>query len=120
MIRTGEHYTVETIGQFLDRTGFGYHDVAEALVESHYDVESPVDIANDVYDPDDVDFVPAESVGELPEDEISEWLGAYNVATYKAIIATLERDDREWVHLFDGHVHDIVELFPENNGGDDE
>lgn len=104
-IRAGDHYTVETLSQFRRRLGFGADEILVALSEDP-DFERDIlqDVAGRGY----------ESVDAIPEEEAQEYLGAYNISTNRCIQAVLERDDREWIHLFDGYVHDIVELHPKS------
>jgi hypothetical protein len=104
-IRAGDHYTVETLSQFRRRLEFDADEILVALSEDpDFDREILQDLAGKGY----------ENVGAIPEEEAREYLGAYNVSHNRCIQAVLERDHREWIHLFDGHVHNLVELHPKS------
>lgn len=99
MIRTGERYTVETDEQFINRTNFSKLD---ALKASNIAI---LDEANDMAEPDEQ----FEAIKNIPQDIIDHLFAELP----DAIVATLQADDREWIHLRDGPVHQIVKLCPE-------
>lgn len=106
-ILKGDHYQVETLAQFIEYTDFTQKDVVEVLQnEGTYDF---VDTLNEEIK--DEGLEPIEGVNEMTEDEAEDLLGAFNVSAYEAIQPVLEEDWRDWVHLFDSHVHDIVEIY---------
>jgi hypothetical protein len=101
MIREGQRYTVETAEQFISRTDFTKRDAirasgvaileeAQELSQSGAELDSIDDVKQDIID---------QVFAELPS----------------PIVSTLQADHREWVHLRDGPVHQIVELYPNSN-----
>jgi hypothetical protein len=106
----GEHYVVETLSQFCERLGFDWEDIATAMrQDERYDFPDIVREANELHGGEEW-WEPVDSISEMSETDIAEFIGGHNISTNDAIIATLEQDDREWIHLFDGHVHDVVEI----------
>lgn len=109
-ILKGEHYTVETIQQFLNRTDFSLRDV---IVAVHSDDTIDVDVLEslntvraDIGEPE------IATLSDAHEGEIEEyWSAGADVGTTDAIISVLEADSRDWIHLYDGIVHDIVEVY---------
>lgn len=113
-IRKGEHYVVETLDQFTNRTTFDVWDVLRALASGEHpsaEEYEPLSALNEYRRMDGHDE--AASIDDLDKWEISEYLADRAVPTNQAIQATLKVDDREWVHLYNGTTHDIVELYPE-------
>lgn len=106
-IRQGEHYVVETLDQFVERTEFDWHDIGHAV--EHSDMAYGGDLIDEFNRLSDATVYSVEAMDEW---EIQEMIGACNIATHRAIIDTLRADDGEWVHLFDGVVNDIVKLHP--------
>lgn len=110
-ILRGEHYVVESIHQLLNRTDFTAHDVLEAVENSpEFDHDDFAREANEIHEGEER-WEHVESVHDLPQSEADEFVGAYNLTVPQVFIALLEQDDREWIHLFDGHVHDVVEVY---------
>lgn len=102
MIRSGEEYVVETAEQFIERTDFTKLD---ALLANDIAVVSAANtFGGDVGKFDTVEAIPQDIIDELFAELDS------------PIIPTLEADHREWVHLREGPVHRIVELYPKNKG----
>lgn len=108
-ILTGDHFVIETVEQFTDRTKFDTYDIARAI-EVDEKIESIVDTYDELYETGDTVPV-ADSVDDIPKDIIQEILHhELGVGSFKMILDTLEADDSEWIHLYNGTTHDIVRV----------
>ena len=104
----GEHYELQTLEQFKNRVGFSATEIAEAVSE---DRRGPDDLLAQINDAaQDWEIGPFDELGDVPDEEVHEWLIA-ECDEYEMIVATLEQDSRDWVHLYNGMNHDIVQVF---------
>ena len=102
MIRSGEVYVVEPADQFIERTDFTKLD---ALLANDIAVVSEANKSSNK----DEEF---DSVKKVPQ----EFIDVLFSELASPIVPTLEADHREWVHLREGPVHRLVELYPEEKG----
>jgi hypothetical protein len=107
-IRHGNVTHVQSKRQFLERTDFSELD----LIRGEFDEDRLIEEYNELHAGEDYFDGPIDSLEEMHEDDIDEYLS--NVSLNRPIQTLLEEDNREWVHLYDGTVHTIVELYPED------
>ncbi|RLM94393.1 hypothetical protein [Haloarcula sp. Atlit-7R] len=99
MIRTGEKYIVESPEQFVELTKFSKIDVLKAS-DTDFLKKTQGDLLKEESE--------LESVSDLPESLVNEYFNSVE----DPIQATLEADSGEWVHLYDGAIHTIINLEP--------
>ncbi|SEO99362.1 hypothetical protein SAMN05216388_102619 [Halorientalis persicus] len=111
-IRTGNHYTIETFAKFMRRLDFDVQDRFEHAPNlDHEDALKSINQGRK-----DRGKPPLDSLSDASNRELKEYLDANGLPhdVNQTIQQILEADDREWVHLYDGMVHDIIELHPED------
>jgi len=86
MIRTGTQHVIESREEFVNLTKFSKEEVLKA---------NNIEIRG--------------SISDLPESRVDELYNGLDTP----IQSTLEADSSEWIHLYDGEVHTIVELEPQ-------
>lgn len=114
-IRYGEGYVLESLDQFKRVLDVDWQEIAAAF---------PPNVQADLLDAEneiraDHGDDPVADVADVHTDTISEF--AAERGTNSVIIDVLNARDREYVHLYDGGTHRIVELHPpvdEVTGGD--
>jgi predicted aminopeptidase len=123
-ILKGETYHVEAMDQFINRSHFDWYDVLEAIEQSsHFDIGDFAREANEIHD-GDAEWEHIESVRDFPgwegEQGMRAWEAQEMLSTHgisngdpNVFIALFNQDDGDWVHLYDGVVHTIVEVYPD-------
>lgn len=118
MIRTGNVTKVTDLKEFRQRlsvewteilTTFNDSDREEILEEINhereYDDLQPVENIED-----GVEFLLEENAGFVIEEHVTSRSSTYNV-----IVDVLDARTTEYVHLYNGHHHTIIELFPRDS-----
>jgi len=114
MIRTGEVHKVETKAQFKDALDVTWDEIIPCLSEEqqeeicYYENEHRRDVdRQEISDPADAhEDILSESLDEINEHDLIE--------------TVLRTRSREYVHLYDGYIHTIVDLFPPHHHDGDE
>ncbi|RLM94291.1 hypothetical protein [Haloarcula sp. Atlit-7R] len=113
-ILTGEQFVCETIEQFFDRTSFELADVLEAIDNSDTTEMPRCDgtILEDVQDyhkqyPEEFPE-PITEYREIPREEAMEYI--WMIGENQALQLLLERDEQDWVHLYNGMTHNFVKV----------
>jgi hypothetical protein len=108
-IRTGNSYVVESFAQFRSRLDVSWTEVAQALDEDAQD-----DLLADANSQRaDRGQARAESVTDLEDVEVMEWVEATGFGDHLLIQEVLDAREREYTHILDDVVHRIIELDPE-------
>lgn len=107
MIREGDYYVIESFTQFREQLGVDWDEIAESFSEEGQSLILADENELRSACGDD----PIDDVTEVEIDLLDQYVQDYGINT--VIINVLESRDREYVHLFEGHVHRIVELYPE-------
>jgi len=117
-IRSGEHYQIETFQEFQSRLGFDVRDWFKHAPE--IDPDDALRVINEVRADQDEDKIGA--LAAAHDEELEHYVEANSLPHHpnQTLLETLKNDHREWMHLYDGTIHDIVELHPQdtNNGID--
>lgn len=100
MIRKGKKYIVESREEFIDRTKFSKMDALEA------NGVNIIEIAQESLP--DTEPIP-DDINDVPKSVIHECFAELD----EVIQPTLQADTGEWVHLYDGIIHTIINLHPE-------
>ena len=109
-IRKGDHYIVETFAQFESRLNFGIRDWFPHAPEA--DPEEALETINQA----DNGVGQFDTLADVPDRILKDYASANALPEHPntTIRRILEDDHREWVHLYNGTTHDIVELHPED------
>lgn len=100
----GKFYYVSTVEQFINQTDF----TAENILEAQDEASEAIEEFNEIHEEESDFNGPAESVDDLDDDHINEWIS--KVGTVDAIKNLLEEDDRKWIYRYDDLIHTIVEV----------
>lgn len=107
-IRSGERYVVESLDQFMSRLDVSWQEIANALPPETQGLL--VSEVNSIREEDGEPLV--EDVSEMLDEEVAEEIHAGAIGTADIILHTLEARSREYAHVRDISVHQIIELYP--------
>jgi len=112
-IRSGDKFLVESVDQFQNFLDVGEEEICRSLPDDKQNalLENYNELAEKLKD-DSVDAPQVEAVGDLPEWAVDDWYEYVDISPNNLIIDVLESRDKEYIHLYDGTIHTIVELHP--------
>jgi len=112
-IRKGEKKLVESVDQFQNYLNVDGEEICKSLPDEKQEtfLEKYNKLAANLKH--EAEETPeAETVDDLPDWAYEEWYQFVEVSTNNLIINVLESRNREYIHLYDGIIHTIVELHP--------
>lgn len=107
----GDKYRIETLGQFKERLQVSDREIYKALPEEYE--EQFISEFNNVRIDFEESFDHAESLGDVPQWFIDELSTEFFPSDRKVIGQVLESRDQNYIHLYDGIIHTIVEVYAE-------
>lgn len=106
MIRKGDVFKFEARSDFMSHFNVNYEEIVEALPEAEQEalLEQENELREEMDDP------PVEDFSDIHEDVVSQKVTDYGFNS--VVMDVLDARDTEYVHLFDGVAHTVVELYP--------
>ncbi|SEO19315.1 hypothetical protein SAMN05216388_100977 [Halorientalis persicus] len=112
-IRKGEKKLVESVDQFQNYLNVSEEEICKSLPDDKQEtlLEEYNQLAKNLKH--EAEETPeADTVDDLPDWAFEEWYQLVEIGTNNLIINVLESRDEEYIHLYDGIIHTIVELHP--------